>query len=295
MAKKSGGLGDSTASLPFETQRLSSVGLMKAATGYIGVGRSNWSIPGLLAHYMWNLNGFVINIYDLSSMDIYDYCGPNAYCDINIMNANCTCLKGYYNTTDGCVIMAPLHRGENEFVSLLNMSFPHSLKPIQSESTRMPEDMHRGFGYMSPEYSTKSDIFNYKWEAGQQILLCGRQHESLCGRKWVGGNWEEIMDQVILESSASRAEQVRRCIGIGLCAFNKVQMTDQRCQRLLQCSRTKNLSFPILNRLGSSWVKVRMQFLRIPTKTVLLQSTNTPSQKSDHDSQVLFKLVVITA
>lgn len=98
---------------------------------------------GLLLHYTWDQSRVQ---WDLSwtateeLCDIYNYCGLNAYCDMNNVKSTCSCIKGYENTTDGCVRKTPLKCGESEFVPLLKMSFPFTINPIRTESTNEVEE-----------------------------------------------------------------------------------------------------------------------------------------------------------
>ncbi|ESQ50384.1 hypothetical protein EUTSA_v10002088mg [Eutrema salsugineum] len=130
-------------------------------------------------------------------------------------------------------------------------------------NTQRPSGTH---GYMSPEYSvsgiysTKSDVFSF----GVMVLeiVTGKQNRtfsylrshtnllSLVWRSCRDGNWSEVIDEIILDSSPP-LDQVRRCIEIGLLCVQQMTHDRPSMSNVVSLLDFETLQIPIPNHLGS--------------------------------------------
>ncbi|CAA7013955.1 unnamed protein product [Microthlaspi erraticum] len=88
---------------------------------------------------VWGVGWFA----DLEFCDLYNNCGDNAYCVMkSLVSKGCACIQGYDpigpNMTSGagCVRQTSLTCGSDQFVPLVNMSFPYALNIVQLDSVK---------------------------------------------------------------------------------------------------------------------------------------------------------------
>nr|AGN12877.1 putative S-locus receptor kinase [Sisymbrium irio] len=105
--------------------------------------RLTLSNEGYLQRFTWIPPAWGWIVFWSSPMDIqcdlYQSCGPYAYCDTN-MSPECNCIRGFtpWNTqqwelrdgSSGCVRRTPLHCREDKFLRLKKMKLPDTTKAI---------------------------------------------------------------------------------------------------------------------------------------------------------------------